>query len=376
MSKTVAFFNGFYLPHFGGVERYTYNIAQKLIAKGYNIIVVTTQHEEYLKEEEVVDGIKVYRLPIRNVWKNRYPFLKKNKEYRRTLEKIKSENIDYYVVNTRFYMTSLLGANLASENGKEAMIIEHGTTYLTMNNPVVDFFLHQIERTLIQHIKKNTATFYGVSQEAANWLTEFGVESKGVVYNAIDSSDFDNYYSRLKDTSDKIIISYSGRLQAKFKGVETLLSAFSKLSQEVDHLELIIAGDGPIYKDMVAQYAQENIKFLGRVPHDKVMEINNKSDIFVLLSKIEGFSTAMLEAALLKNVVITTNVGGARELIPNENFGFIIENDETVLLDTLRSIVQDVDKIRRIQENVSQRVLENYTWDKTAESFVKAFEIL
>ncbi len=376
MSKTVAFFNGFYLPHFGGVERYTYNIAQKLIAKGYNIIVVTTQHEEYLKEEEVVDGIKVYRLPIRNVWKNRYPFLKKNKEYRRTLEKIKSENIDYYIVNTRFYMTSILGASLASENGKEAMIIEHGTTYLTMNNPVVDFFLHQIERTLIQHIKKNTATFYGVSQEAANWLTEFGVESKGVVYNAIDSSDFDNYYSRLKDTSDKIIISYSGRLQAKFKGVETLLSAFSKLSQEVDHLELIIAGDGPIYKDMVAQYAQENIKFLGRVPHDKVMEINNKSDIFVLLSKIEGFSTAMLEAALLKNVVITTNVGGARELIPNENFGFVIENDEAVLLDTLRSIVQDVDKIRRIQENVSQRVLENYTWDKTAESFVKAFEIL
>ncbi|MFK4781281.1 MULTISPECIES: glycosyltransferase family 4 protein [Lactococcus] len=376
MSKTVAFFNGFYLPHFGGVERYTYNIAQKLIAKGYNIIVVTTQHEEYLKEEEVVDGIKVYRLPIRNVWKNRYPFLKKNKEYRRTLEKIKSENIDYYIVNTRFYMTSILGASLASENGKEAMIIEHGTTYLTMNNPVVDFFLHQIERTLIQHIKKNTATFYGVSQEAANWLTEFGVESKGVVYNAIDSSDFDNYYSRLKDTSDKIIISYSGRLQAKFKGVETLLSAFSKLSQEVDHLELIIAGDGPIYKDMVAQYTQENIKFLGRVPHDKVMEINNKSDIFVLLSKIEGFSTAMLEAALLKNVVITTNVGGARELIPNENFGFIIENDETVLLDTLRSLVQDMDKIRRIQENVSQRVLENYTWDKTAESFVKAFEIL
>src|SRR5699024_9296629 len=112
------------------------------IAKGYNIIVVTTQHEEYLKEEEVVDGIKVYRLPIRSVWKNRYPFLKKNKEYRRTLEKIKSENIDYYVVNTRFYMTSILGANLASENGKEAMIIEHGTTYLTLNNPVVDFFLH------------------------------------------------------------------------------------------------------------------------------------------------------------------------------------------------------------------------------------------
>ncbi|WP_252899700.1 glycosyltransferase [Lactococcus fujiensis] len=44
------FFNGFYVPHLGGVERYTYNIAKKLLEKGYNVIIVTTQHDDQLKK--------------------------------------------------------------------------------------------------------------------------------------------------------------------------------------------------------------------------------------------------------------------------------------------------------------------------------------
>lgn len=79
---------------------------------------------------------------------------------------------------------------------------------------------------------------------------------------------------------------------------------------------------------MAAKYPQDNIIFLREVSNDRVMQMNSASDIFVLLSKIEGFSTALLEAGLLKNALITTNVGGARELLPNDSYGFIIENNE------------------------------------------------
>ena len=74
MNKTVAIFNGYYLPHLGGVERYTYNISKKLHERGYNVIIVTTQHSDDLLNEEVQEGIKIYRLPVKNIWKNRYPF--------------------------------------------------------------------------------------------------------------------------------------------------------------------------------------------------------------------------------------------------------------------------------------------------------------
>lgn len=371
MSKTVAFFNGFYLPHLGGVERYTYNIAKKLLEKGYRVIVVTTQDVETLKNEEVFEGIKIYRLPIKNIWKSRYPFFKKNKTYHDLIAKIEAEQIDYFVANTRFHLAAILGTKMAKKQGKEALVLEHGTTYLTLNNHVLDFFLKRIERALIGQVKKKSSIFYGVSKEAADWIKVFGIQSKGVLYNAVDSDDLAKYLKEEK--KDKIVLSYSGRLQAKFKGVETLLSAFTKISQEFPNLELVIAGDGPIFEEMKVSYPQENISFLGYVSHDEVMKLNNKSDIFVLLSKIEGFSTSMIEAALLENVVITTNVGGAHELIPSDEYGFVIENSEEALLTSLHQLLNQPEKIKSIQENVSKRVLENFTWDKTAEAFIDAF---
>ncbi|MFC4653053.1 glycosyltransferase family 4 protein [Lactococcus nasutitermitis] len=371
MTKTVAFFSGYYLPHFGGIERYTYNVAIRLRKKGYNIIVVTSQ-ENNQKDEEIIDGVKVYRLPIRKIWQERYPFFKKNQHYKQLLQKIREEKIDYYVCNTRFQLPALLGTQLAKENNKKALVLEHGTTYLTLNNKFLDFFLHKVEKILIQRVKKNTDIFYGVSQEAADWLKEFNINSKGVLYNAVDPAEFDKYFTQ-KTKPDKITISFSGRLQATFKGVEILLSAFEQLSKEYNNVELIIAGDGPIYKKMTQRYQQENIKFLGYIHHDKVMELNNQSDIFVLLSKIEGFSTSMIEAAMMKNVVITTDVGGAYELLPDSTYGYVIENSEEALLKALRDLINHPEKIRPIQEKVSQRVMEKYTWNKTVENFEKAF---
>ena len=106
--KTIAFFNGFYIPHLGGVERYTSKVVE-ILKKDYNIIIVTTNDNNYPNKEEL-DGIKVYRLPVYSLCKNRYPFLHKNKEYRSLLEDIRKEKIDYVICNTRYYQTSILGA--------------------------------------------------------------------------------------------------------------------------------------------------------------------------------------------------------------------------------------------------------------------------
>lgn len=370
--KKVAFFSGFYLPFLGGVERYTYNISQKLLENGYEVIIITSQHDNNLLNKEIVDGIKIYRLPIKRFGKKRYPFLKKNRRYRELVQEIRDENIDYFISNTRFQTIAILGTQFAKEQGKEAIVIEHGTTYLTLNNRLLDIGLHKIERFLIDKVKKNTTKFYGVSQEAAKWLTEFDIVASGVVYNAVKVSDFKKFY--VPKTTNELIISYSGRLQAKFKGVETLLSSFTDISKEFANIKLIIAGDGPIYQEMKKKYTQDNIEFLGKISHDKVMELNNRSDIFVLLSKIEGFSTSMIEAAMMKNVVITTDVGGARELIPSNDYGYIIKNSKEELVKTLRTILTDTEKRQMIQERVSKRVKNHFTWDITAKAFIEIFE--
>lgn len=375
MNKTVAIFNGYYLPHLGGVERYTYNISKKLVEQGYNVIIVTTQHSDDLLNEEEQESIKIYRLPIKNIWKNRYPFFKKNELYHSLIKKISAEPIDYYIANTRFHLPALLGTELAKKKGKEAIVIEHGSSYLTLNQPVLDLFLQKIEHWLIKKVKKNTSLFYGVSNESSEWLKNFKIKAKGVLPNAVSIEEYNN--QKIEKSQNKIVISYAGRLIPQMKGVEILLSAFEKLSKERKDLELVIAGDGPLLKVIQKQYSQENITFLGRIPYEEVLELDAKSDIFVLMSRSEGFATAMLEAAMLENVVIATpTVGGARDIMPDESYGFIIENSESVLLETLEKIIADKEEMRRVQKKVSKNVIENFTWEQSTEAFVKIFKEL
>ncbi|MDR0199361.1 MAG: glycosyltransferase family 4 protein [Streptococcaceae bacterium] len=356
--KTVAFFSGYYLPYLGGIERYTSNIAQELIKRGYRVIIVTSQYEKTLKNEERVDGVMVYRLPVYSLAKGRYPLLKRNKLFQELCAKIRAEKIDVFIANTRFHLPALLGVRLAKEVGKEALVIEHGTSWLTWNQKLLDLGLHFIERRLMSYVKRRTSRFYGVSIEAADWLKNFGVSAIGVLSNAVAREDFERF-SRPKK-GDGIVLTYSGRL-LRSKGIETLLSAFVKLSEESENLSLVINGDGPLYENLKASYPQASIHFSGLVSHEEVMKTNAEADIFVLLSKIEGFSTAMLEAALMKNVIITTELGGARELMPDSSYGYIIENSETALVATLRELVSDVEKMREIQERVSKRVRDFYT---------------
>ena len=95
------------------------------------------------------------------------------------------------------------------------------------------------------------------------------------------------------------------------------------------------------------------------------------------MSRSEGFATAMLEAAMLENVVIATpTVGGARDIMPDESYGFIIENNENALLQTLKNIIADKEEMRRIQKKVSKNVVENFTWEQSTDAFVKVFKEL
>ena len=77
--KTIAIFSGYYLPHLGGVERYTYNLAKKLNKMGNRLIIVTSRYDKSLKEIEETEYAKIYRLPTAKIFCERYPINIKNK---------------------------------------------------------------------------------------------------------------------------------------------------------------------------------------------------------------------------------------------------------------------------------------------------------
>jgi glycosyltransferase involved in cell wall biosynthesis len=373
-NKKICIFTGFALPHLGGVERYTDKIVEELKKIGYEITIVTSNHDNS-KNYESLANYEIYRLPAFSLFKNRYPLLKKNKEYREIIKEINKKKFDAYICQTRFYSTSQIGAKIAKKNNMQPIIIEHGSNHLSVGNKVLDFLGALYEHFLTNKLKKFNPKFYGVSKRCNNWLKHFKIEACDVLYNSVDQDAYDIYKnSKYKEIyNNKIIITYVGRI-IKEKGVELLLEAFNKLEKKYK-IELVIAGDGPLLETYKEKYKSKKVHFEGKLSYDEVMSLLNQSSIFVHPSMYpEGLPTGILEAGIMKNAVIATDRGGTIEVIKEEKYGIIMEENENSLRKKLEFLLNDSKKIKYLQENLQSRVLEEFTWEVTAKKLVSILE--
>ena len=82
MGKRYCFFSAQYLPHMGGVENYTYNIAQELIKRGNEVVVVTNNTTNSC-QHEYMGQIEVLRIPCFNFLNGRFPVMRLNTQFRK-----------------------------------------------------------------------------------------------------------------------------------------------------------------------------------------------------------------------------------------------------------------------------------------------------
>ena len=369
--KTIAFFNGFYIPHLGGVERYTSKVVE-ILKKKYNIIIVTTNDNNY-KSKEIIDDIKVYRLPVYSLCKNRYPFLHKNSKYKELLDDLNKEKIDYIICNTRYYQTSILGSKVSKDKKCPLYVIDHSSNHISVGNKILDFFGSIYEHHLTKKIKRYNPKFYGVSKRCNKWLKHFDIKASGVFYNAIDDKVYNEFYHEVNN-GDTIVLSYIGRI-IKEKGVLNLLEAFSELRKKYSNIVLHIAGDGPLLEKIKNEYTDSHIHFLGKLNYEEVMNLCVKTDIFVHPSMYpEGLPTSILEAGVMKCAVVATDRGGTKEVINNSNVGLIVKENVEDLVKKLDFLLSNYDEMNKLKENIHNRIIHNFTWKQTAKAIEKELE--
>ena len=335
--KKVCIFSAQYLPTVGGVERYTYNIAKQLQKKGIDVTIVTSRISK-LKEFEIENGIKIYRLPCYNLMNGRFPTVKFNGEYRKLMRMLKKQKYDLVITNTRFYIHSLVGVTFGRKYAKRNIVIEHGTSHMSVHNAILDKMERIFEHGITWLVKRQCNEFYGVSQACLEWLGHFHINGISTLYNAVDMDDINNLLNRKDDMRDKysipenaIVIAYTGRLIEE-KGVLQLQSAFQNIQKCFPNSYLIMAGDGVLYQRL-KESNTKNMILMGRVTFEEVVSLLKVSDIFCLPSVSEGMPTSVMEAIACHNFVITTERGGAKEIIVDDSYGIILENNKKDLVE-------------------------------------------
>lgn len=373
----ICIFSALFEPHVGGVEAYTKGLATALAKKGNKVIVVT-MNTESAPSEDVIDSIKILRLPCYNLLKGRYPIPKKNADYRKAWITLETLNIKSVIINTRFYPLSIEAARFASNAGVRPIVIEHGSAYLTLGNHVVDPFIHRAESILIDQIKKYDPHFYGVSKKASEWLSQFGIKAEGEIHNAIDYAQFcsessdRNFRKELGIGSDSVLITFAGRLVPE-KGIIELIEA-GRLLEKTPEITIAIAGDGPLFLK-AAQTKPDNIILLGGLSRKDLAALMLQSDACCLPSRSEGFSTVLLEAAACGTPPIATDVGGMQEIAPNNQFGILISSMQPLdIANGIQAACRSEIGLKQMGKNVKTRVENNFSWSEAAKEAMSAME--
>lgn len=162
-------------------------------------------------------------------------------------------------------------------------------------------------------------------------LVDWGVDSRrvSVIYNGFHMERIAETPSVLRKHlkwTGKVIITV-GRL-VPWKGMRELVETMPDILAVHPDARLVIAGDGPEEEPLRARTKElaleDRITFVGRLDQATLFRYVKAADLFVLNTAYEGFSHQILETMALGTPVITTAVGGNREIIRNDENGILV----------------------------------------------------
>ena len=146
-----------------------------------------------------------------------------------------------------------------------------------------------------------------------------------------------------KDRDGRIVCLSVGRLET-IKGLELLIQAFDMATKDNPKVFLVIVGVGSLeahLKELSSRLlSAPRIVFLGF--RRDTAAIMKASDIFLQSSISEGYSLALVEASAAGLPIVTTDVGGNREIVIDGESGFLIPSrDPNAFANAIKQLVGD-----------------------------------
>jgi len=200
-----------------------------------------------------------------------------------------------------------------------------------------------------------------------------------VVPNGINIRDIYTEKSKniKKYKEKKIILSVSHLI--KIKGIDSNLKAIAKLIKKYSDIIYLIIGEGEEKKKLKKLVSELNLQdrviFIGEVSHYKVMEYMASCDVFSLPSWNEGFGVVYLEAMAQSKPVIGCQGEGIEDFVKNGKTGLLVKpKDVDGLTEAMNYLLSNPDKAQAIGKRARKLVLENYTWEKSAEKTIEIYK--
>jgi glycosyltransferase involved in cell wall biosynthesis len=170
---------------------------------------------------------------------------------------------------------------------------------------------------------------------------------------------------RLGWTKDHWVIGYVGRL-AYVKGVDLLARAFEQVRRSAPDVRLLIVGSGEEEKKLraglKAELKERIVHIESDVPHDVLGEWYRAMDLFVMPSRYENYSNAVLEALACGIPFLVSDVGGNRCLADSKGGWVFAPDSADSLVKALHSITMDPCLAKNRGTAGGEKVRQTYSW--------------
>jgi glycosyltransferase involved in cell wall biosynthesis len=215
-------------------------------------------------------------------------------------------------------------------------------------------------------------TLIAVSEETRQAALDEGVVAKRVIVipngvTPIDTLLVDRTTSRkaLGLAVNELFLLSVGRLTRQ-KGHDILVQAMPKVVSRFPNIKLGICGDGPLRPQLESLIQEldlsKHVQLLGM--WSDISPALVSANIFILPSRSEGLSRALMEAMAQGMPVVATNVGGNKSLVTDDVYGLLVPpEDFDKLGESILQLLEHPEMMTRLGSAARKHVLESHSTD-------------
>jgi glycosyltransferase involved in cell wall biosynthesis len=369
----------FFYPVHGGVEQMVLQLSKRLKKASHDITIITSDSSKIKGRirplEETIEGIPVRRC---RTWFGLSYF---HKFFPSALKKMLDINFDMIHVHGIKKVESYFALLAARIRKKKVIISTH--------NP---FIVDPKERSFLSNlfIKIHDITFgrlflryfdhfICLSNDEYKYLKKFGIseEKITIIPNAVPDIIWKKGYPdkiakkfNINPQEWSSIVLSLGRI-TKRKGLQNLELAIKSLPTTL----FLLAGPDDGYLQQLQNFFKPyvNVKFLGPIEREDTKDLYKLADIWVMPSLYEPFGVVLIEAMAKGLPVVSTNVGGPKNIVKKE-FGFLVDpTNQKEIMERIKFLAENP-KVRKDMGEMAYLEAKKYSWDIIFEKYIKVYQ--
>ena len=205
-----------------------------------------------------------------------------------------------------------------------------------------------------------------------------------VIHWGVDTEMFTPAETRDKDlrrrfgcSEEDILLLAVGRLAAR-KGYGSLLRAFALVNSEFSNSKLVIVGRGHLRKRLLNQAhslgISSSVYIESSMSFEELAKLFRNADLTVYPSYYEGQGLIPLESMSSGTPVVTVNHGPLPEMVDSEVGSLFQMGNINSMSSTIIKEISNMDALKNKGIAGRKRVLQKFTYEIDAESFIEIYD--